>query len=120
MKKIITLILALAMALSLVACGGQTAPAEPETPDPEQNASDGPVEVLWWTSFGESNVKLLQKVIDAYNESQDAYHVTIEYQGKQAELNAKLQSTSQADLPAIFSGPVENVAMYANSEYCIG
>ena len=118
MKKIITLILALAMALSLVACGGQTAPAEPETPDPEQNASDGPVEVLWWTSFGESNVKLLQKVIDAYNESQDAYHVTIEYQGKQAELNAKLQSTSQADLPAIFSGPVENVAMYANSEYC--
>ena len=31
MKKIITLILALAMALSLVACGGQTAPAEPRS-----------------------------------------------------------------------------------------
>ena len=61
----------------------------------------------------------LQKVIDAFNESQDAYHVTIEYQGNQTELNAKLGSTAQADLPSMFSGPVENVAMYATAEYCV-
>lgn len=41
----------------------------------------------------------LQKVIDAFNESQDAYHVTIEYQGNQTELNAKLGSTAQAVCP---------------------
>lgn len=116
MKKIITVILTLAMALSLVACGAKETT---QTPDSNETApADGPVEVLWWTAFGENNVKLLQKVIDAYNDSQSNYHVTIEYQGKQGELNAKLQSTAAGDLPAMFSGPVENVAMYANSEYC--
>ena len=45
--------------------------------------------------------------------------MTIEYQGNQTELNAKLGSTAQADLPSMFSGPVENVAMYATAEYCV-
>ena len=33
-------------------------------------------------------------------------------------MNAKIQSTAQQDLPALFSGAVENVAMYANADYC--
>lgn len=121
MKKVITMILTLAMTLSLVACGNQSTDPASANPEPTGPAtSEGPVEVLWWTAFGENNVKLLRKVIDAFNESQSDYHVTIEYQGKQTELNAKLQSTAQADLPTMFSGPVENVAMYAASEYCTG
>ena len=77
-----------------------------------------PTEVVWWTYFGDTNIGYLQNVIDAFNESQQNYHVTIEYQGKQSEMNAKIQSTAQQDLPALFSGAVENVAMYANADYC--
>ncbi|MFR8747591.1 extracellular solute-binding protein [Gemmiger formicilis] len=35
------------------------------------------------------------------------------------ECNAKLQSTEKENLPAMFSGAVEDVAMYANSDFCV-
>lgn len=130
-KKKIAALLILAMAAGLAACGrtpstdkegttvqtGETA-AEGTT---ENNASteEEPVEVVWWTYFGDTNIGYLQNIIDEYNSSQDKYHVTVEFQGTQAEMNAKIQSTALEDLPALFSGAVENVAMYAASEYCM-
>lgn len=127
MKKVLSIVLALAMTMSLAACGSKDNPDDSKggassgggTSASTPSTSGEPVEVLWWTAFGQANVDHLQKVIDAFNESQDAYHVTIEYQGNQTELNAKLGSTAQADLPSMFSGPVENVAMYATAEYCV-
>ena len=127
MKKVLSIVLALAMTMSLAACGSKDKPDDSKgsassgagTSASTPSTSGEPVEVLWWTAFGQANVDHLQKVIDAFNESQDAYHVTIEYQGNQTELNAKLGSTAQADLPSMFSGPVENVAMYATAEYCV-
>ena len=78
MKKILSLILALVMALSLVACGKKD-----ETPDPveDEQKPEGTVEVVWWTNYGDKNISYLQKTIDAFNASQSDYHVTIEYQG---------------------------------------
>ena len=76
----------------------QTA-AETKTEAPEQAA---PEEVVWWTYFGDANIGYLQTVIDRFNESQSEYHVTIEYQGKQDEMNAKIQSTAQKDFPALW------------------
>lgn len=84
----------------------------------EVSKDTSPEEVVWWTYFGDANIGYLQTVIDSFNESQSEYHVTIEYQGKQDEMNAKIQSTAQKDLPALFSGAVENVAMYAEADYC--
>ena len=60
-----------------------------------------------------------QEIIDAFNASQTKYHVTCEAQGSQAEMNAKIASTDQSELPAMFHGAVENVAMYANEDYCV-
>lgn len=112
MKKILALILALAMALSLVACGKtEEAPADEQT-------SDEPIEIVWWTYFGDTNIGYLQDILDRFNASQTKYHATIEYQGSQAEMNAKIGSTAQSELPALFNGAVENVAMYASSDYC--
>ena len=87
MKKILSLILALVMALSLVACGKKD-----ETPDPveDEQKPEGTVEVVWWTNYGDKNISYLQKTIDAFNASQSDYHVTIEYQGSAAELKAKV------------------------------
>lgn len=111
MKKFLALLLALAMALSLVACGAKDEPA----PSPEPGE---PIELVWWTYFGDTNIGYLQNILDRYNASQTKYHATIEYQGSQAEMNAKIGSTAQSELPALFSGAVENVAMYASSDYC--
>ena len=131
MKRKVAIATVVAMMLGLTACGNadtkqtvstaqesqaQTAESAASTEQPQAPAE--PTEVVWWTYFGDTNIGYLQNVIDAFNESQQNYHVTIEYQGKQSEMNAKIQSTAQQDLPALFSGAVENVAMYANADYC--
>lgn len=131
MKRKVAIATVVAMMLGLTACGNadtkqtvstaqesqaQTAESAASTEQPQ--APTEPTEVVWWTYFGDTNIGYLQNVIDAFNESQQNYHVTIEYQGKQSEMNAKIQSTAQQDLPALFSGAVENVAMYANADYC--
>ena len=132
MTKKVALIVAAAMMAGLTGCGNgevtqtagttqeaqaQASAAQTTTTEQTQPAGE-PAEVVWWTYFGDTNIGYLQNVIDAFNESQQDYHVTIEYQGKQSEMNAKIQSTAQEDLPALFSGAVENVAMYANADYC--
>lgn len=125
MKKIVSLFLALAMMLSLAACSGgtkdTTSQGSNESAQTEQTTTEPsePVEITWWSNLGQTNADYLQVVIDAFNESQDKYHVTFVYQGNANELLAKLQATNLQDLPALFSGPVENVALYSSSDFCM-
>ena len=135
-KKKAWMCLAVLAALGLTACGSEQAPkqttekeavsetaaetakvaaAEKEAPTAE---TETPTEIVWWTYFGDTNIQYLQTVIDSFHETQKDYHVTIEFQGSQAEMNAKIQSTAKEELPALFSGAVENVAMYAAADYC--
>lgn len=132
MKKIFALLLALTMAISLAACGSKedtssedaATATEGESSSADPRADWGPeptetTEVVVWTFYGETMKNQFQDVADAFNASQTKYHVTIESQGSQAEMNAKIQSTAQEDLPAMFHGAVENVAMYAAADYCV-
>ena len=75
MKKLISLLLVLAMALSLVACGGKTeAPAEEKAPEAEAPAAEAPAEAagidgeiaIFWYTFGDT---YLSSVRAAMNEA---------------------------------------------------
>ena len=70
------------------------------------------------TNFGEANHPDMQAIVDAFNASQDRWELSFIYQGGAGDLLAKVQSTRQEDLPAIFNGPVENIGLYANAEFC--
>ena len=70
MKKALSFLLALAMALSLAACGG--------------GKSGGTAEVVFWHSLSGPVGDELQKIVDEYNAGQGAeknVHVTAVYQG---------------------------------------
>ena len=78
MKKLISLLLVLAMALSLVACGGKTeAPAEEKAPEAEAPAAEAPAEAagidgeiaIFWYTFGDT---YLSSVRAAMNEALNA------------------------------------------------
>jgi len=127
MKKSIVVLLILFMAVCAVFANGgaESKPAVKPTEQPAQKAPvvetkpAGTTEVEWWSYYGKANIEYLQKVIDAYNSSQSDYHVTIEYQGSQLELIAKMQSTLKADLPALFNCAVENIGMLIPADYCV-
>ncbi len=88
MKKLIALLLALALCLSLAACGGaaeQPKVEEPTTPASEAPKTDAeaPAQAqeveLWYYWETEGHQVALQAAIDAYNASQNAYAVTAKY-----------------------------------------
>lgn len=121
MKKILAFVLTLAMCLSLVACGGGEASNPTQSvgnvQPPAEEEPEGVVEIVWWTSYGATNVACIQPMIDAFNESQDKYHVTIERQGSANELKAKLRSTFAENLPAMFSGTPSTTKFYTTSDF---
>jgi len=119
MKKLSIVMLVLLFSFSFVFANGTTETAPAAEPVVEEVKPAGTTEVVWWTYFGKANVSYLQKIIDAYNASQTDYHVTIEYQGSQAEMIAKIQSTRSEDLPALFNCAIENIGMLIPADYCI-
>ena len=75
MKKVLALVLALVMALSLVACGGKTNP----TPDGGDKSIGGTYDITVWVP--EAAVELTQKQINDFNSSNEdgiTFNATVE------------------------------------------
>ena len=130
MKKIIALLLALAMVMSLAACsgGGSTgsAAAQPEAAAPAateavQEASfyevTEPIEIIWWHSLEDQYSELIAEVVDGFNASQDLITVKAEYIGALKDLNEKLVATNAAGtgLPAVCTANTDYVASYGEN-----
>lgn len=119
MKRFITIFLALLLILSLAACGSGSgaSPAQQGASTAAPAGQGGVVEITWWTNYGALNVEYIQKIIDAFNDSQENYHLSIERQGGATELKAKLRATKAENLPTMFSGTPATTSLYANSNF---
>ncbi len=113
MKKIIALLLVLAMALSLVACGGETAdptaaPTEaPKTDAPATNEPEAPakkyegVELNYWSMWNEAEPQgqVILEVVAAFEEETGA-KVNVEWKGREINqiIAASLEAGEKIDL----------------------
>ena len=113
MKKIIALLLVLAMALSLAACGGSKAPAETKAPEAaapaETEAPAAPaepkkyegVELTMWSmwSAGEPQALVIEEAAAAF-EAETGAKVNIEWKGRDIKtlLSASLEASEKFDI----------------------
>lgn len=82
--KVATLALATSTLFSIAACGNTNASSE-----------SGPTNLTVWSGFTENDGKVVQKIADEFNSSQDKYKVTIE-QNPWNVINDKLLSSISA------------------------
>ena len=120
MKKLIALLLALVMVLSLTACGG-SAPAEDkpaeapaaEAPAAEAPAKEAPIEIEVWHYFDSSSDKdLIVQWIEEYNNIQDKVHVTGTYVSRPELMNQYIIGAVSGELPDIGMVDSPDMASY--------
>lgn len=130
MKKLLAMLLALVMVLSLAACSGgstnsavaataATAPkGDSATAEPAASADmyavTEPIEIVWWHALEDQYADLVAEVVDEFNNSQDLITVKAEYIGAYKDVNEKLIAANAAGtgLPAICVANTDYVAQY--------
>lgn len=101
MKKIIAMLLCLAMALSLVACGGSSAPAATEAPKADAPATNAPTAEV---PTAEPVTIKVAAIETAYG-SQVWVDVAAAFE---AETGIKVELTTDKNLEDVLSGPMQN------------
>ena len=123
MKKLLSLMLVIAMLCTLSACGGSTgapAAAEPEAAPEEKAPADisyevtEPIEIVWWHALEDQYTDLVNEVVDGFNKSQDKITVKAQYIGKYKDVNEALVAAHAAGtgLPALCVANTDYVASY--------
>ena len=121
MKKTISLLLALVMALSLCACGngtgGQTSqpPAQSNAPaDPGAYEVTEPITITWWHALEDQYSADVERIVKGFNDSQDLITVEAQYIGAYKDVNEALVSAHAAGsgLPAVCVANTDYVAQY--------
>lgn len=89
-KKILAAGFAMVLGAALITgCGGSKSASQAEQ---EEKTADGKTEITFWYSGGKTAVKVLQDIVDDFNESQTNYHVSTVTQADYTETYEKLQA----------------------------
>ncbi len=121
MKKIIVALLILFAVTGFVFAQGKGEEAQPaaDAKPAETAASSGPVEVVWWHTWGGNFIPYIEKMAEAFNASQSKYHITLQYVGNMNALYSKLQVTEEKDLPALINSTTEAIGSYLYTDYVV-
>lgn len=130
-KKLLALLLAAMMCLTLcVGCDSEDSPADNAQKDPVTDAKtpaddakdpvpEEKVPVVYWGTWGAEKQEYIEKLMTEFNASQDKYEMSYEYVGSMNDLLAKLQITSEADLPALVNATTEQAGTYMYSDFIV-
>ncbi len=110
MKKLIAMLLALVLAMSMLAgCGNS---------DAGNDDTEGPVKVEFWHAMGSTTGELLQEIVDDFNKAHEG-EIVVEaiYQGDYTTAMTKLQAAagSGSDMPEVVQVEITRVGMYADA-----
>lgn len=123
MRKVLSVVLAATMAMSLAACGGSGAKTDTKAADAgtaagdEASADDYYITIKFSNVFqpAEWNYKASEYLADLVKEKTDG-HITLEYYG-QNQLDCYAESVAQAHNGAVWMG-LEEPSYFADYIYC--
>ena len=82
----------------------------------ESQASEERIQIEFWHSMASSNGVLLQKLTDAFNQSQDEIYVKAVHQGSYTEANTKFQAAlSAGEAPVVAQMEIGNIGIFAEA-----
>ena len=110
MKRVIALVLAMLMLLSITACGQK--PTEPTVSVPPKPTE--PIEIKVAVAQTGDGFTVLTDAAAAFNASQSDYIVNLYYGGSYTEILTIMQTSTVADRPDIFASSGNDTATYIN------
>ncbi len=118
MKKIISMLIAGTVLLSMTACGGTTTAAN-ATSAPSQTASTVPTKITYWYSWTdkiqENNINLVKQFNETVGKEK-GIEVTAEYQGTYDDLHQKLQASYvSGTTPAVTVMEIASIKTFAEN-----
>ena len=110
MKKLVALLLAGVMTLSLAACGNQSSKSEDKK---ETSKSEETVEISFWHAMSGANEEAIQKITDDFMKENPNIKVNLMNQGDYLDLFDKLMASSKAkqlpNLAQIYSNLYQSI-----------
>lgn len=94
-QKVLAILLVLTLTGALLTgCGGSDGK--------KGTSADGRTELVLWSVYNDDGVEMLYTLVDKFNETNEDYHLTIEYGGTQSQVRQKLSTYDEKYYPSLF------------------
>lgn len=115
MKKIVSLLLAFSMILSLVACNNSASGgSSPVESNKAEASDDGKIHINYWYAWREKIGESKENLVKEFNEMQDKIVVHAEYQGTYDDLHSKTQAAFAAgNAPEVTENEIASMLTFA-------
>jgi sn-glycerol 3-phosphate transport system substrate-binding protein len=90
-----------------------------ETEKTKEETPEGPIEVVYWGTWGSDKQEYIERLATEFNNSQGTYKVVYEYVGNMNDLLAKIQVTDEANLPTMINATTEQNGTYMYSDFIV-